>query len=227
MHTRITIFTHAGASDWDEEWCATGEYGSSEKAWEPSGVGLQWSLPVELLVPTGQWRKQSIVASYWSLCAMMWLSHNPETWGVNSSDSTGLSEMEAFIGLNTCLLKKKSIKNTSDTLNLIQHNSTKWGRSKRKKSAYKLLNLSDDYVKGGCHSLYSLVHIWNFHKVFHSSFECSTEQLFLRNNSLLHIHKSLKWARSLSQKFCFQELTLRKQSEMWEKMSLPGCSLWK
>lgn len=227
MHTRITIFTHAGTSDWDEEWCATGEYGGSEKAWEPSGVGLQWSLPVELLVPTGQRRKQSILASYWSLCAMMWLSHNPETWGVSSSDSTGLSEMEAFIGLNTRLLKKKILKIPLTLWIWFNTTQPNEGEVREKKSAYKLLNLSDDYVRGGCHSLYSLVHIWNFHKVFHSSFECSIEQLFLRNNSLLHIHKSLKWARSLSQKFCFQEFTLRKQSEMWEKMSLPGCSLWK
>lgn len=211
MHTRITIFTHAGASDWDEEWRTTEEYGGSEKAWEPSGVGLQWSLPVELLAPTGQRRKQSIMASYWSLCAVVWLSHAPDTWGVSSNDSTRpLWKGSFYWSEYLSPQKKKHIKNTSDTLNLIQHNSTKWGRSKRKKSAYKLLNLSDGYVKGSCHSLYSLVHIWNFHKVFHSSFECSIAQLFRRNNSLLHIHKSLKWARSVSQKFYFQEFTLRK-----------------
>lgn len=212
MHTRITIFTHAGAYDWDEEWRTTEEYGGSEKAWEPSGVGLQWSLPVELLAPTGQIRKQSIMASYWSLCAVVWLSHAPDTWGVSSNDSTRpLWKGSFYWSEYLSPQKKKNILKIPLTL-WIWFNTTQpnGGEVREKKSAYKLLNLSDGYVKGSCHSLYSLVHIWNFHKVFHSSFECSIEQLFLRNNSLLHIHTSLKWARSVSQKFYFQEFTLRK-----------------
>lgn len=66
----------------------SGNTEAQKKPWEPSGVGLQWSLPVELLAPHGAVKKVDHHGFLLvSACHGVTLPC-PGTWDVRSSDST-------------------------------------------------------------------------------------------------------------------------------------------